>query len=66
MHSQQGTNTHSTHDSHFNPRFFFPKYGAYAWFTGPHRTVEDSVSEVAEAGKAPGPSGSKDVDVGAA
>jgi hypothetical protein len=28
------------------PRFFFPGYGAYKWFTGPHRTVDDSVSEV--------------------
>lgn len=22
--------------------FFFPKYGAYKWFTGPHRTVDDT------------------------
>jgi hypothetical protein len=32
-------------------RFFFPKYGAYKWFTGPAKTVdvEDSVMDIGDA-----------------
>jgi hypothetical protein len=32
-------------------RFFFPGYGAYKWFTGPARTVDDSASSMADGGK---------------
>ncbi|KIY99919.1 hypothetical protein MNEG_8039 [Monoraphidium neglectum] len=34
-----------------NIMFFFPKYGAYKWFTGPAKTVdvEDSVMDIGDA-----------------
>ncbi|GBF99453.1 amino-acid permease [Raphidocelis subcapitata] len=44
-----------------NVWFFFPKYGAYKWFTGPARTIDDDSVMGLEGGGAPG-SMKKDVE----